>query len=108
MTAKEFWKELAQTKNWSYTTGITGHFITRYAGQIRNNNRICPICAVANKKLKKRKYLLNAYAAGEYLGLNSRFINKIVCAADQTHDDGPTRNKLRQVLKLPRYDELVN
>lgn len=106
MTEPEFWEKLSTCKNFVEYSDST---YEGRKGLIRKRGTlVCPVCAVANKKLKKNKYIDNAGDAGTYLGLPDGFVSYIVDAADMWHDDEcphdkkltQIRKKLKKVLKL--------
>lgn len=98
MHAKDFYQELKNTKDWKLDTH--GHIRKRSSC----SKKVCPICAVANKKLRKVKFDTNADKAAEYLGLNKSFVRVVINASDNRETYKPnvknTRNKLLRTLKL--------
>ena len=76
MTETEFWQELALIGGWRIKCARGDRLQI-----IRTNNRECPVCAVANKRL--RSSLTLEWEAGAIaLGLDMRFAYDITAAAD--------------------------
>lgn len=80
MTRTEFWKTLESIGGWYQTAA--GEIRRTPRGYSRWDSEVCPICAVYNKKQRMTKEFLNAWKAGNNLGLDSKFIDDIMDAAD--------------------------
>lgn len=97
MTEKEFFDELNRIKGFHLTAN---GLIRRFNPKIVGGHIACPVCAVANKKLHKNKYMLEAAKAGKYLGLDRALICRIVRCADnwviRSSRDDAFRNKLKR------------
>lgn len=94
MTEKEFWTILGQIKGWYRNED----------GVIRKNGRvcdryqdICPVCAVANKKLGKAIYSIGYMTASVAINLPLSIATKIAEGADWRQSY--TRRKLLKLCK---------
>lgn len=96
MTHNQFFEELSKIR------GFQLHFgkLRKFVGE----REVCPICAVANRKMKKTKFGLNAGTAGDYLGLDDGFVSSVMFAADNSYILtgmlSGLRDKLLSVTKL--------
>ena len=111
MKIKEFWKMLARTKGWK----IDSQGCIRKSTTCRDlsPDGVCPVCAVANKKVHKSRWDEDADEAADYLSLDQRFVAKVVAAADNpeadleenyTDDILQIRRKLLKTLNLKEYE----
>lgn len=73
MTTRTFLQELKK---------LNPRFKMNRHGEIRSKSGACPVCYLANRRLHKHKFTLNADEAGEYLGLDPFDTDNIVDAAD--------------------------
>ncbi len=106
MTIKEFYAELNR---------FSPRFKVNPYGEIRVKNvrkkaagtayqvergPVCPICYVANRKLKKHKFGLAATPAGMYLGLSEKATQHIMDAADNMYLTPRIMATRRKLLKF--------
>ena len=80
MNYKMFLAELSRTKGWYLESD----------GAIRNRSGACPICHLANRFLKKRKFADSkdeVAASQKVLQLETRMLDKIVVATDNEVKD---------------------
>lgn len=94
MTEKEFWTILSKIPGWHRNENGTIRRKTRVLGK---TNEVCPVCAVANKKLRMNAYTCEAWSAGAAIKLDPGIIDKVVCAAD--YEQSYTRRKLLNLCK---------
>lgn len=87
-TQAEFWAVLARCKGFRIAEG----------GTIQTDKRICPVCAVANKLLRTDKWQQLAYSAALEIGLDPRFVDRVVSAADYPNPGNAGHLRLREKL----------
>ena len=83
MSTAEFYKLLPK-KGWKLEEDVL----------IRRNG-VCPVCAVANRLLHKRKFTTDEVEAAKAIGLPRKIAIRIACAADYHSDKH--RSKLEEV-----------
>lgn len=79
MTEKEFWTILGKINGWYRSENGTIRRKTRVRGKTYET---CPVCAVANKKLRMNSYICEAWSAGASIKLDPEIIDKVASAAD--------------------------
>lgn len=93
MTEKEFWDILNKIPGWYNDNGL----IRRKARVCGRMQTVCPICAVANKKLRKAIYSIGFMTASTAINLPPSVADKIASAAD--YQQSYTRRKLLKLCK---------
>lgn len=99
MTRAEFWKVLATLKRKPWVEDGDPRHIWYDSNDF---SWVCPLCAVANKRLRVNRYRLSWGEAADALGLDIKFAGLIQRAADggESPEVLPYRRKLIRTLGL--------